>query len=338
MNIAVDAMGGDHAPAEIVKGAELAVAELGCEVTLVGDESQVLPYVKDSPHLGKRLHLVHASEAIPMDASPTDALRKYKEASITVALGLVARGEASAVVSAGNTGVAMMAALKVLGRVPGIERPAIGSVLPTLTGSTLLIDVGANVDCRPSHLHQFGLMGAAYAQRILGIRRPRVALLSNGEEEGKGNDLVVQAYQRLRAEPAIHFIGNIEGRDIMAGGADVVVCDGFIGNVILKFAEGMARALFDILKQGIQSDFRSKMGGLLLKPTLRKIWRQMDYTEYGGAPLLGVDGVCIIGHGSSNAKAIKNGIRVAREAVEANLPAVIGSLVQAQPKEEDGRA
>lgn len=336
MNIAVDAMGGDHAPIEIVRGAELAVAEYGCEVTLIGKEEQVVPLIQRSPHWRKNIHFVPAADDIGMDAVPTEAVRKYKDASIVVAARMVKEGQADALISAGNTGVTMVAALLGLGRIQGIERPAIGTVLPTETGRCLVVDVGANADCRSSHLYQFGLMGLAYAERILGIAQPRLGLLSNGEEAGKGNDLVLQAYSRFKDDQSVNFVGNVEGRDITKGKADVLVCDGFTGNIVLKLAEGMSESIFRLLKQGIQESLRSRLGGLLLKPALKRIAKRMDYTEYGGAPLLGVDGVCIIAHGSSNAKAIKNAIRVAMESVQADLPGVIAEMVQTRTQKEEG--
>lgn len=336
MNIAVDAMGGDHAPIEIVRGAELAVAEYGCEVTLIGKEDQVVPLVQRSPQWKKTIHFVPANDDIGMDAVPTEAVRKHKEAPVVIAARMVKEGQADAMISAGNTGVTMVAALLGLGRIQGIERPAIGTVLPTENGRCLVIDVGANVDSRASHLYQFGLMGLAYAERILSIDRPRLGLLSNGEEAGKGNDLVLQAYSRFKDDLSINFVGNIEGRDITKGKADVLVCDGFTGNIVLKFAEGMSESIFGLLRQGIQESVRSRLGGLLLKPALKRIAKRMDYTEYGGAPLLGVNGVCIIAHGSSNAKAIKNAIRVAMESVEVDLPGVISEMVQTRAQKEEG--
>lgn len=319
-------MGGDHAPGAIVEGAALAVAAYDCEVVLVGDEEQVAPLASKSPHWQRRLHLLHASQTIPMAAVPTDAIRKYKDASIVVATRLVKEGRADAVVSAGNTGVAMVAALLGLGRVPGVERPAIGAILPTLKGACIMVDAGANVDPRPSHLQQFGQMGSIYAERVLKIQRPRVALISNGEEEGKGPERVQSAYERLKSDPAIHFVGNVEGRGMLAGDADVLVCDGFVGNVVLKFAEGMASVVFHLLKESIHRDLRSRLGGALLRPALKDLWSRMDYAEYGGAPLLGVAGVSIISHGASDAKAIKNAIRVAKESAEQRVTEAIGQL------------
>lgn len=336
MNIAVDAMGGDHAPKEIVRGAELAVAEYGCEITLIGREDRVVPLARHSPHWEKRLHFVSASDEIAMDAIPTEAVRKQKDAPIVVAARLVKEKQAAAMVSAGNTGVTMVAALLGLGRIKGIERPAIGTALPTERGACLVLDVGANADCRPNHLVQFGLMGSSYAECVLGIEKPRVALLSNGEEAGKGNELVLQTYGRLQEEPSLHFIGNIEGRDIMKGKADVLVCDGFTGNIVLKLAEGLSDTLFGLLRQSVLENIRSRLGGLLLKPAFKQIGGRLDYTEYGGAPLLGINGVCIIAHGSSNAKAIKNGIRVAMEAVQTDLPGVIAERVQSRTQKEEG--
>ena len=213
----------------------------------------------------------------------------------------------------------MASSLLQWGRVKGIERPAIGTILPSLSGRCLLLDAGAQVDCRPKHLAQFAVMGSIYAERVLGLVRPRVGLLNIGEEETKGNDVVLSAYAQLKEAKNLNFIGNVEGRDILRGRVDVVVCDGFVGNIVLKFAEGMASAVFDLLRESIQRDARSRLGGLLLRPSLRSLWKRMDYAEYGGAPLLGVRGVSIISHGKSSAKAIRNAVRVAREAVAGRI-------------------
>lgn len=324
----MDAMGGDHAPEAIVEGATMAVSEYDCDIVLVGAKEQVEPLAAKSPHWGRRLHLHHASETISMSASPTDAVRKYKDASIVVATRMVKEGMADAVVSAGHTGVAMVTALRTLGRAPGVERPAIGAILPTLKGACIMVDVGAIVDARPSHLHQFGRMGSIYAERVLKIAKPRVALLSIGEEEGKGSETVQLAYERMKADPELHFVGNVEGRGVLSGEADVFVCDGFVGNVVLKFAEGMASVVFQLLKESIYRDMRSRLGGVLLRPALKELWTRMDYTEYGGAPLLGIAGVSIISHGASDAKAIKNAIRVAKESVEQRVTDAIGQASQ----------
>lgn len=319
-------MGGDNAPTEVVRGAMSFVEQDAIEVVLVGDEDQIAAIAKRSPQWERRLHVVHAPGAVPMNVSPTEAVRKHKDSSIVVATRLVREQKADAVVSAGSTGVTMVAALMALGRLRGVERPAIATVLPTLAGPCVILDVGANVDSRPSHLAQFAGMGSIYAERVLGISRPRVGILSNGEEEGKGNELVVAAHEMIKSDVRLNFIGNIEGREIFSGNVDVLVCDGFVGNVVLKLTEGIASALFSLLRQGIDQNLRSQMGGLLLKPALKGIWHKMDYTEYGGALLLGVSGVCVISHGASNAKAIHNAIRVAKESVEGGVTQMIANM------------
>lgn len=331
MKIALDAMGGDHAPGEIVRGALEFLddpANSDVEVILVGDEAEVRPLAATSKEWGRRLHLVHAPDRVGMDVTPTEAVRKFKESSIVVAAGLVGSGEADALVSAGSTGVTMIAALRAFGRIRGVERPTIATVIPTLKGPAVICDVGANVDCRPSHLVAFAQMGSVYAEQVLRIPRPRVALLSNGEEENKGNDTVVSAHAQLKDLTNINFIGNIEGRDIFQGEADVVVCDGFVGNIVLKLTEGVAAAFATMLREGASQSLRTKLGALLFKPALKQLARRIDYTEYGGALLLGAARVCVISHGASNAKAIKNAIGVAKEAVSKDVTQIIARMSQ----------
>jgi glycerol-3-phosphate acyltransferase PlsX len=250
-----------------------------------------------------------------MDESPSAALRRKKQSSIRIGLELLKRGDADAFVSAGNTGAVMATALVVLGPLPGVERPAIAIVIPTKTGRAVLLDAGANVDCKPRHLHQFGIMGSVYAEAVLGTRVPRVGLLSIGEEESKGNELTREAFKELEEEEGIRFIGNVEGRDVFNGQVDVVVCDGFTGNVALKIGEGVAEVFVSLLREELARDVWSRAGALLMRRGLHRFKRRLDYSEYGGAPLFGVDGVCIIGHGRSSPKAIKNAIRVAGECV-----------------------
>lgn len=331
MKIALDAMGGDHAPGEIVRGAMEFLddpANSDVEVILVGNESEVEPLASASRHWGERLRLVHAPDRVGMDVTPTEAVRRFKEASIVVAAGLVSSGEADALVSAGNTGVTMVAALRAFGRIRGVERPAIATVVPTLRGPAVLCDIGANVDCRPSHLAAFAQMGSVYAEQVLHIPKPRVALLSNGEEANKGNEVVVSAHALLKDLPGINFIGNIEGRDVFHGAADVVVCDGFIGNIVLKLTEGVAAAFGTMIREGALQSWRTKLGAWLFKPALVELKRRTDYTEYGGALLLGAARVCVISHGASNAKAIKNAIGVATEAVSKDVTQIIARLSQ----------
>lgn len=314
MRIAVDAMGGDFAPEEIVKGTLLA-AEKNPKVNLilVGQKERLLPFLTGIKP--QNLTLVEATEVISMDEHPANAVRKKKGASIVVATQLVKHGEADAVVSAGSTGAQMAAALLGLGRIKGIERPAIATVLPTVEGGKLVLDVGANLDATPEQLCQYALMGSIYAARILGIPNPRVGLLNVGSEEGKGNELTQKTYPLLREAP-INFVGNIEGRDVPYGRADVVVCEGFVGNVFLKTAEGLAGVFVQLIKEKITSTMIRKLGAMAVKPGLKEFAQMMDYAEYGGAPLLGVNGISIICHGSSKAKAIVNAIRVAQECVQ----------------------
>ncbi|KLU64672.1 phosphate acyltransferase [Desulfosporosinus acididurans] len=317
MKIAVDAMGGDYAPEEIVKGA-LRAAEANSELhlLLVGQKERIQPFLSGS--CPDNLSLVEASEVVEMGEHPANAVRKKKDSSIVVATRLVKQGDADALISAGSTGAQMAASLLGLGRIKGIERPAIATVLPTAQGGKLVLDVGANLDASPEQLCQYGLMGSVYAEKILGIPKPRVALLNIGSEEGKGNDLTQKAYGLLKNAP-LNFLGNIEGRDVPFGRADVVVCEGFVGNVLLKTAEGLAGALFEQIKEKITSTALRKLGALAVKPGLKEIAQMMDYAEYGGAPLLGVNGISIICHGSSKSKAIFNAVRVARECVQIQL-------------------
>ena len=317
MKIAVDAMGGDYAPEEIIKGAMIA-AERSPDVhlILVGQKERIQTILSGS--LPKNVSLYEATEVIEMDEHPANAVRKKKDSSIVVATRLVKLGEADAVVSAGSTGAQMAAALLGLGRIKGIDRPAIVTILPTPEGGKLILDVGANMDATPEQLCQYGQMGSIYATKILGIQNPRVGLLNVGSEEGKGNELTQKAYPLLKASP-INFVGNVEGRDVPYGRADVVVCEGFAGNILLKTAEGLAGVLFQQIKEKITSNMVRKLGALAVKPGLKEIAQMMDYAEYGGAPLLGVNGISIICHGSSKAKAIFNAIRVARECVQERL-------------------
>ncbi|MDQ7843580.1 MAG: phosphate acyltransferase PlsX [Armatimonadota bacterium] len=320
MRIAVDAMGGDYAPGAVVAGSIAAVRELGVEVVLVGPEARVreeLGRHRDAPPLA----IVDAPEVIEMHEPPAMALRRKKRASIAVAVDLLRNKAADAVMTAGHTGAAMGAALLGLGRIAGVDRPALAVVLPTKTGRpTILLDVGANVDCKPHHLLQFALMGSVYASAVQGTSAPRVGLLNIGVEEGKGSELTLAAGDLLRGS-GLNFIGNVEARDVFNGVADVIVCDGFVGNVALKFGQGLALAIRDIVK-GELTGLRGKLLLLYLTPLagrVRRMYRRIDYREYGGAPLLGIDGVVVVAHGSSNARAIRNAIRVAQEAASRGL-------------------
>jgi glycerol-3-phosphate acyltransferase PlsX len=327
MRIAVDAMGGDLAPREIVLGAVAACQELQAEVVLVGDETAIKKELQGIATAGLKLEIHHASEVIAMDEHPANAVRRKKDASLVVANSLVKQGMAAGVISAGNTGAAMAASLFGLGRIEGIQRPAIASPMPTKTGVSVLLDAGANADCEPENLVQFAMMGAVYAEQVLNLRSPRVGLLSIGEEDTKGNKLTLDAHQLLK-ESGLNFIGNIEGRDVHQGACEVIVCDGFVGNIVLKLSEGLSSVLFGKIKDGIKSGPVSMLGGTLLQNVFKGLKAQLDYTEYGGAPLLGLNGVSVISHGSSNAKAIKNAIRAALKAVNEDVVARITASVK----------
>lgn len=326
VRVAVDAMGGDRGPEVLVRGAVEAARRFPLEVILVGAREQLEP-VLERENAPENVRLHHASEVVAMGAHPVEAVKKQKDSSIVVAAKLVKEGAADALVSAGSTGAAMACSLLTWGRIPGIERPAISTLLPTKRGICILLDAGAQVDCRPKHLHQFALMGSLYAERVLEIDPPKVGLLSNGEEEGKGSEVVREAYALLKSERSLHFIGNIEGRDILPGKADVVVCDGFVGNVVLKFAEGMGASFIEFLKEAVRRNALTALGGMLLRTAFKELRKKMDYAEYGGAPLLGVQGVCIISHGSSDEKAIMNAVRVAHESVTAGVVDAIAARI-----------
>ena len=328
MKIAIDAMGGDYAPVEVVKGVVAAVKEYGCEVVLVGDEEQLSPLLKKIGGHKLPIEIKHASQVIEMHEHPGAALRKKKDASIVVATRLVKEGECSAVISAGSTGAAVAAALLILGRIKGIERAAIATPMPNLTGTTVLLDSGANIDSKPKHLVHNALMGAIYAEHVLGINNPRVGLLNIGEEETKGNEQAQATYPLLMQMKTLNFIGNVEGRDIPKGSVDVVVCDGFVGNVVLKLGEGLSSAILELVKNAVkESGLLTKVASLMVLPALKGLKKKLDPSEYGGAPLLGVDGCVIICHGSSKAFAIKNSIRVACEFTEHRVVNTIQEIV-----------
>lgn len=312
MKIAVDAMGGDDAPASIVEGAIEAARDFEVEPILVGDEAEIKKALSAHRTQGLPLSIVHASQRVGMDESPSSVVRKKKDSSIWVATRLVKESKAVAVISAGNTGASMATGLFNLRPIPGVERPAIATPLPTLGGTAIMIDVGANVDCKPSHLLQFAIMGQIYAQEIFGIKNPRVGLLSIGGEDSKGNELTKETFKLLK-NSKLRFIGNVEGRDVYSGGADVIVCDGFIGNVALKISEGLSDAMISFLKTEILASTSGKLGYALLKSAFARFRKKVDYAEYGGAPLLGLEGISIICHGHSSPHAIKNAIRVAKE-------------------------
>ncbi|MFI5273449.1 MAG: phosphate acyltransferase PlsX [Ktedonobacterales bacterium] len=330
--IAVDAMGGDYAPHEIVLGAVQAAREFGVGILLVGPESRIQQELAPLDTNGLDIEIVHTDEVIGMDEHPAEAVRAKRRNSITLGHELVRDGRAAAVISAGNSGAVLAAAIFTLRRIRGIERPAFGGVVPAAGGAqTLVIDMGANTDCKPSYLLQFAVMGSASMRSVFGQSNPRVGLLSNGEEATKGDQLTQAAHQLL-AETApgigLNFIGNVEGRDINAGTVDVVVCDGFVGNVVLKLSEGIAKMISATIRAEIKSGAVTAIGGLLAKPAFDRVSKRLDYTEYGGVPVLGVNGVSIIAHGRSNAKAITSAIRVARQAAAARLPEVIADGVK----------
>lgn len=327
MKIAVDVMGTDYGPAEIIKGVLQAVSEYGCDVVLVGDQEVIRrELAREHQENNPRVTIHHASQVIEMQDHPGISVKKKKDASIVVATHLLHEKECDALVSSGSTGAAVASALFGLGRIRGIERPAIATVIPNVKGATVLVDSGAKVDAKPEQLVQNAIMGSIYAELQLGIPQPRVGLLNIGEEETKGNEQCLATYPLLKKDPHIHFIGNVEGRDINKGTVDVVVCDGFVGNVVLKTMEGLAAAVMEILKKTLmESGIFAKLGALLMKPALLRMKKQMDASEYGGALLMGVRAPFIICHGSSKAKAIKNAVRVA---IELTRKDVVGRIRQ----------
>jgi phosphate acyltransferase len=311
--IALDAMGGDHAPRAEVEGAILAAREFDVRVLLVGIEAAVQHELNRHRHRGQAIDIVNSTEVITMRDSPSQAFRRKKDSSLHVAAKLVRDGKAEAVVSAGNTGAAMTVSRFVLGTLPSVDRPALAAAFPNMKEKvSVILDVGANVDSKAVQIEQFAVMGEIYYRTIFGVRRPRVALLSIGEEEMKGNELTREAFNRLK-NAALNFVGNVEGRDVFRGDVDVIVCDGFIGNIALKISEGLVEHIGGMLKRAIKSSLRSQLGYALSKRAFDDFRKRTDYSEYGGAPLLGVRGITIIGHGRSNANAIKNAIRVAAE-------------------------
>ncbi len=333
MKIAVDAMGGDNAPEQIVKGALEAVKKYSCEIILVGDESKIREVLRDeSDWENLPLTIKHTTEFIKMGEHPADAVRNKKNSSVVVATNMVKNGECDAVLSAGSTGAAVAAAQLILKRIHGIGRPAIATPIPTPKGVTLLLDSGANVDSKPEHLVQSGIMGALYAEHVLGKNNPNIGLLNIGEEETKGNEQAKETYQIFKNMRTINFAGNAEGRDIPTGDFDVIVCDGFVGNVVLKFGEGLATTIFTLIKESIDNGgLAAKLGAMMLMPTLRDLAKRLDASEYGGAPLLGVNGYCIIAHGSSDSKSICSAIGVAKGYVQSN---VLGHIKAALNQEE----
>jgi glycerol-3-phosphate acyltransferase PlsX len=313
MRVVLDAMGGDLAPSVNVEGAVEAVNESDdVDVILVGDETSIKKELRNKRYSANRISVVHASQVVEMHESPMVAIRKKKDSSIRVGIGLVKAGKADAFVSAGHSGVVMATSLMMLGTAKVVDRPAIATLMPTLKDPFIMLDVGATVDCNPQNLLQFALMGSTYCRLILNRPEPKVALLSIGEEDIKGNEVTKEAFKLIK-KSKLNFIGNIEGKDIFSGMADVVVCDGFIGNIALKVSEGLAETILKMLKQEISSVSTGRVGYLLMKPAIRKFKKRTDYDEYGGAPLLGINGTTIISHGRSSSKAIKNALRVAAD-------------------------
>ena len=309
IKIAVDAMGGDNAPSEIVKGAVEAVSERpDITVCLTGQEDIIKKELEKYTYKKEQIEIVPASEVIETGEPPVNAIRKKKDSSIVVGMNLVKRGEADGFVSAGSSGAILVGGQVIVGRIKGVERPPLAPLIPTEKGFSLLIDCGANVDARPSHLVQFAQMGSIYMEHVMGVKRPRVAIVNIGAEEEKGNALVKETFPLLKECPGINFIGSIEAREIPHGGADVIVCEAFVGNVILKLYEGVGATMISMIKKGMMSSLRSKIGALLIKPALKSTLKSFDASQYGGAPLLGLKGLVVKTHGSSKANEVKNSI------------------------------
>ena len=318
MKIAVDAMGGDYAPEAIVEGTIQAAEEYGCSLILVGQEERVQEELAKYKTEHLPIEVRHAPQVVDMHDLPSVALRRKRQSSLHIAINMIKNGEADAAVSAGNTGAAMAIGKVACRMLEGVDRPALAMGFPNINGVTVVVDVGANVDCKPLHLLQFAVMAHVYAQEVFGVVDPRIGLLSIGEEESKGNTLTKDVFEPLRQSP-LNFIGNAEGRDLFNGRVDVLICDGFTGNVMLKVSESLAKTIGSFLKDAFNTNWRSKLGYLLVKPGMDAMRKRIDHSEYGGAPLLGLNGVVIVGHGSSKARAVKNAIRVAGEAVEHHI-------------------
>lgn len=320
MHIALDAMGGDHGSEELIAGALLAIQEADLRVSLVGDENILRSHLETlapDSKTAKSINIVHSSQVVEMNENPANAIRKKKDASVMVAFDLVRQGEADAAVSAGNSGATMAAGMRKLGRLEGIARPGIASIFPTRKKPVVLMDIGANVDCKAIHLFQFAVMASAFS-RIHGLDQPRVGLLTIGEETGKGNSLIKETYPLLE-NSSLNFIGNVEGRDVFQGDVDVIVCDGFVGNICLKVSEGLADAAMMMLRDEIMKSWLAKIGYLLARKAFKSFKKRVDYAEYGGAPLLGIDGVGIICHGKSSAQAIKNAVLEAERMAKGDI-------------------
>ncbi|MEW6075507.1 MAG: phosphate acyltransferase PlsX [Candidatus Omnitrophota bacterium] len=331
MKIVVDAMGGDYAPDVVIQGVQAAVKEYAVDVVLVGDELQIKSCLERHKAGSPRITVYPAQEIIGMSEPAAASVRRKRNSSIVVGINLVKNGQADAFFSAGNTGAVVCAATLSLGLLPGIERPGIGIVMPTIQGASIVIDVGANIDPKPSQLLQYGIMAGLYFEHILKRPNPKVGLLNVGEEETKGTEFMKETHELLSNSP-LNFIGNVEGKDLFSGKCDVIVCDGFVGNVALKVSESVAEAIQIFLKRHLLSNLWGKIGLLFLLPSLKKFKKEVDYSEYGGAPLLGIDGIVIIGHGRSNKNAIKNAIRVAKEEVERRFNEKITEAIRPLPQ------
>lgn len=331
--IAVDAMGGDYGSSVVVPGALQAAKEKSFKLVLVGISTEIEKVLEECDTTGIEYEIVHASQVVQMDEKPSDILRKKKDSSIQVACHLLKENKVEGVFSAGHSGATVACGMFILGRIEGIERPALATLLPTEKKPMLLLDIGANVECKPSHLSQFALMGSIFMQKARGHENPSVGILSIGEEEGKGNTLVKETFDILKASKNINFIGNIEGRDIFTGNVDVAVCDGFVGNIALKLSEGLSTSLGMLLKKELLSNgLFVKIGTFFARSAFQKFKKQIDYTEYGGAPLLGLRGVCIVGHGSSSQKAICSGVKIAYTSI---VNGTNESLIQAMKESEN---
>lgn len=329
VTVAVDAMGGDNAPAEIVKGVVDAVnSNDSVNIRLVGIEDRINTELGKYEYDKSRIQVINATEIIETAEHPVNAIRKKKDSSLVVALNLVKNGEADAFVSAGSTGAVLVGAQAIVGRIPGVKRPPLAPVLPTAKGPLVLVDCGANVDSRPDHLVLFARMGSIYSEYVLGINKPKVGIANNGAEEEKGNQLVKDTFPLLKECNDINFVGSVETKDIPQGNADVVVCDGFVGNAILKMYEGVGTTLISEIKKNLMTSFRGKLGGLLIKPSLKQVLKKYDATEYGGAPMLGLNGLVVKAHGSSNAKEIKNAVHQCIQFVEADINTKIKESLQ----------
>lgn len=335
MRIAIDAMGGDFAPAAVLDGVKLVLPELAgdVELALYGDEAALNSGLNERQISDARVKIVSTTQVISCEEQPTLAIRKKKDSSMVRAIEAVSLGEADCVLSAGSTGAMLTGATLIIKRLKGVKRPALATIMPTLDACMLLLDCGANTDCKSDYLVQFAIMGSAYMKSVVGVESPRVGLLNNGAEEEKGNELTKETHGLLKTAP-VHFTGNCEARDVLSGAFDVVVCDGFDGNIVLKGTEGAAILMMNLLKQGMMMSFRTKIGALLSKPAFKVLKKKLDYTEYGGAPLLGVNGGVIKAHGSSNGKAFRSAILQGVKLVSSNVTALLGAQIAQLTTEE----